>query len=304
VANYTLKILFIFFAINAFVKAASCCGGGAGASAIVTSDDRAKIFFNYKNSAYIYDVDKDKNISKRSRNEAEVLETFRLGGAYLFDNYLQLAASSTISKITKETGSLNESSTNIADTSLSVGYEFLKERYFSYWKPRGFIYFSQTIPTGNSKYEAEKPLQTDVTGGGFHQSKVGLTFYKLIKEYDFTFDTGLSYYFKERFEEVSVERYPSAELSFAFGYSPKMGAWRVGSGVSFKYDGHSELTFNDGRYNESEGVLLSTVNLSTSYMANTISYTLIYSDQTLLTTNRNTSLERALSFNLSKSFPL
>lgn len=302
--NHSLKLIFTFFVFNTIVKAASCCGGGAGASTIVTSDDRAKIFLNYKNSAYIYDVDKNNNVTKRSRNEAEVLETFKVGGAYIFDNYLQVALSTTMSKVTKETESRKESSTSIADTNMSVGYEFLKEKYFSYWKPRGFVYFAQTVPTGNSKYEAERPLQTDVTGGGFYQSKLGLTFYKLIKEYDITLDTGITYYFVEEFEDLRVKRYPSTELALAFGYSPKMGAWRFGSGVSFKYDGHSELNFDNGTYNESAGVLLSTVNVSLSYAANTVSYTLNYSDQTLLSTNENTSLERGISLNISKSFPL
>jgi len=301
--NRALVLVFLA-AIQSLTFAASCCGGGAGSSSIVTSDDRAKVYFNYKNTAYVYDVDTSGEVTKRTINESEVLETFRVGGAYLFDNYIQLALSSTISKVTKDNSLINESSTSLSDTNVSVGYEFLKEKYFSYWKPRGFVYFAQTIPTGRSKYESNKPLQTDVTGGGFNRSTVGLTFFKLLKEFDLTLNTSLSYYMKRKFSDVEVYRYPTSEIAIAGGYSPKMGMWRFGSAISFKYDGHSELQFNDGIKTNSKNLFLTNLDFSVNYMPDSISYTLIYTDQTLLNSNRNTSLERALSLNLSKSFPL
>lgn len=301
-ANYIIAIFTILFSSISF--AASCCGGGAGSSSIITSDDRVKLQFNYKNSAYLYDVDTDGDVTKRSPENSEVLESFKVSTAYQFDNYFQVAIGASVSKVTKKTSRVRESETNIADINITVGYEFLKEQYFSYWKPRGFVYVTQVLPTGNSKYETKSRLQTDVTGSGFHQTRLGVMFFKLIKEFDFTLDSNLTYYFKERFSNEEVYRYPTIESSLSFGYSPSMGDLRIGGGAAFKYDGHSELIFNNGTRQDSEGIFVTTLNLSLSYMLNDISYGVIYADQTILSGSKNTSLERSLSINLAKAFPL
>ena len=302
-AYSSLKIFFLVaFSVNTY--AASCCGGGGGSSSVVTSENRAKVYLSYRNAAYVYDVDTLGNASKRTTDEEEVLESMNIGGAYIFDNYFQLAMSTSVNKVTKRTSSKEESTSDISDSKISIAYEFLQEKYYSRWKPRGFIYFSQLVPTGNSRYDAEKPLQTDITGGGFHKSQVGLTLFKVIDNFDVTVDLNSAYYHSESFNDVSVYRFPSTEFSISAGVSPGYSPVRVGLSYSYKYDGHSELEFTDGRINHSKGSRVSTIGLGVNYLAGDISYGVNYFDQTLLAGSRNSSLEKSLLLNISKAFPL
>lgn len=298
-----ILLLLILISLNTF--SAACCGGGSGSSALIFSDHRAKLTTSYDNTAYVYYVDAEGNTEKRDKNSQEVLEKFSLSYSYLTDNFFQFSVNSNISKVTKRNNLSEESSSNLGDTTLGMAYEFFPEKYYSVWKPRGFIYLNIKMPTGNSKHEigTEGINSTDTSGIGLYSPSLGIAWFKVYKSFDFTVDTFLQGYFDRRFDSRKVERGFSYFSSFSFGYSPNSRNLRFGSTISYKKDGESKIEKSNGRIEKDSVVKLWTLSISSSYMINDRnSFGVTYRDQTVFSESRNTDLERAFVLSYNRLF--
>ena len=110
------------------------------------------------------------------------------------------------------------------------------------------MYFSQTLPTGGSVYNAKKPLATDAFGRGFYRSAAGVVFVKVMSEFDILGSFEGSYEFKRSFSSndlsistISVTPGFGASTLISLGYSPNNTNFRIGSSISYRYRSGREI---------------------------------------------------------------
>ena len=125
-----IRLVILFLFLPAKVFAASCCGGGVGASSLILGDLRARVqiqeassawYGRYKEGRYL-ELDKSPEIRR-----------FTMEAIYQSDEYWQLGASVLLEK------SVIETQKRLKSSVLNFFYEFLPEVSFSQWKPRGFF---------------------------------------------------------------------------------------------------------------------------------------------------------------------
>lgn len=190
----------------------------------------------------------------------------------------------------------DETGNSIGDVSFNINYEFLPELEFSYWKPRGFLSFYISAPTGDSIYTSSSGNPKDYTGNGTWGYSLVLNFSKILSRWDMQY--GLSYGHKQQIKQTSGEyiRYkPIGSFFTAIGYSPKWNAkCRFGVGLAALFKGESYSTV----YGRSRSSLVWDFTLQTSYMIkDNASIGLNYLDQSLVGPTYNTSVVRALLVN-------
>ena len=272
------------------IFAAACCGGGGSSSSVITSDNRAKLEVNYSNKAFVYDVSANGEISKRDSSLEEVQEKIITSFAYAFDNYLQLSTSLSTNKTTKRTNSIETSSSDLSDIVIGGAYEFLPETYYSFWKPRGFLFVNHSIPLGNGRYNSEEISGVDISSTGLHKTTLGSLFFKILGNFDLRVSGEISKYYPKSFE-FKVSKENSYNYSMGLGYSPRyLSKTRLGASVTSYVDGRFKLG------EESKNQKYTAMTMNASYMVDdTNSLILSYEDETLLGDPENTGLGRKIS---------
>lgn len=284
-ATYTI-ILLSLFSFQAY--ASSCCGGGANIPNIILGDHQWEAKLAYTNSTITNEALASGKIeSVNSKNE--ITETISLKGSYLFDSYYQIAFDLPIKKRTVESSSTESSTTEVVDPSIQFTWEFLPEFTYNPLKPRGFIFFKQLFPNGNSIYNYDDPLLSDSLSRGVFESTIGLAFYKLVYDFDYSLTLEGHYGFEREIEEKDVAPGFGYSTSLGLGYSPN-SKLRLGTSLTYWQDSAVEI---DGIEGENKYYLSTSFNLS--YMFTRSSVVLNYSDETLFDVAKNTNLAKALS---------
>lgn len=285
-ATYTL-ILLSLFTFNTY--ASSCCGGGANIPNIILGDHQWEAKLAYTNSTITNEALVSGKIeSVNAKNE--VTETISLKGSYLLDSYFQIAMDLPIKKRTVESTAKESSTTEVVDPNIQVTWEFLPELTYSLLKPRGFIFFKQLFPNGNSIYSYDDPLLSDSLSRGVFESTIGFAFYKLVYDYDYSLTLEGHYGFDREIDGKEVSPGLGYSSSLGLGYSPNTKL-RLGSSLTYWQDSAVEI---DGVEGENKYYLSTSLNLS--YMFTTSSVVLNYSDETLFKVAKNTNLAKAISF--------
>lgn len=303
--NRTLISIFcLIFSLE--VMGAACCGGGVALPSLITGDYRAQLILNMSNSAVTHSANDKHQITKRSGENQEVVETMSLSGAYLISPYLQVGGTLPYKHNTHRLENREEKSSGIGDLGLSAAYEFLPEFSYSLWKPRGHIFLKQVFPTSNSTYDSNSPLRTDIMGNGFYTTSLGLSFIKSITWLDFVL-MGAAHYKAPRTFYSENQRYrvtprPGFSGLFAIGISPFYGNFRLGSSLAYSREGKIKITGDFA--SESEKSYYYEVGLSLSYLVNDYSIGLAYTDQAYLGESSNTNLTKTLALNLIRFFSL
>ncbi|POB12923.1 hypothetical protein [Halobacteriovorax sp. DA5] len=285
-ASYTLILFTIFYTISTY--ASSCCGGGANIPNIILGDHQWEAKINYANSAVTSEAGVDGKIHNiNSKNE--VTETIALKGSYLIDSYFQFALDIPIKKRTVESPTQRTSTTEIVDPSFQFTWEFLPELTYNLIKPRGFIFFKQLIPNGNSIYSYNDPLLSDSLSRGVFESTLGFAFFKVVYEYDYSLTLEGHYGFKRTIDNKEVEPGFGYSSSLGFGYNPN-ATMRFGTSLTYWQDSAVKI---DGIEGENKYYLSTSFNYS--YMFTRSSIVLNYSDETILNIAKNTNLAKAIS---------
>ncbi|MFG1493548.1 hypothetical protein [Halobacteriovorax sp. ZH4_bin.1] len=285
-ATYTLILLTFFFSLT--TNASSCCGGGANIPNIILGDHQWEAKINYANSAVTSEAGVDGKIHNiNSKNE--VTETVALKGSYLIDSYFQIAIDIPVKKRTVESSLKETSTTEVVDPSFQLTWEFLPELTYNLLKPRGFLFFKQLIPNGNSIYSYDDPLLSDSLSRGVYESTLGLALFKVIYDYDYSVTLEGHYGFTRTIDNKEVEPGFGYSSSLGLGYNPN-ATMRIGTSLTYWQDSAVKIDDIEG---ENKYYLSTSFNYS--YMFTRSSLVLNYSDETILNVAKNTNLAKAIS---------
>ncbi len=316
----TRALIILAFLFSGRAYAGACCGAvGAGLSSMILGDFKSVYNFSYTNTGVSHDAMASGDILRRSGDTQEVFEGLVFSGAHLVSTYWQLGVNIPIRLNTFNSNTTSESSIGIGDISAQVTYEFLPELSYSAWKPKGFLYFSQTLPTGGSVYESKKPLATDAVGRGFYRSAAGVVFVKVVGEYDFLGSLEASYEIKRSFDSTVLNKsFNSKELSstsisvtpgfgassvISFGYSPKNIGFRFGSSINYRYRSGRKIEFkNEVSHAFSMGLL--NLGLNMSYIHELTSFNLSFIDDSFFGTAKNMALAKTIGLSVSQFIDL
>lgn len=301
-----INFLFILIGLITFMAsnksyAAACCGGSSQVPTLITTDDRSQIISTFSQAEIVVDnVDGDGFWYKSKNNQK--INTFKIDYTYVWDNDLQAGLSIPV----VNRSYMGETSSGLADMQTTVGYEFLPEREYNIWKPKGFVYSALILPTGKSKYESEIG-GLDSRGRGLWGVSVGLVFVKVFKNFDFVQSSEVHHYLnstksKNNGATVDISHSLGAVLQAGMGYNWDKS--RIGFGLTHSYEGPFKThykTIQTESYHDGAIENVTSLNLGYSYMMTDLSgVTVSYSNQTWLGTPRNTSLSSTVSVQLNK----
>ncbi len=222
------------------------------------------------------------------------IETLQIDVAYLFwESRLQMGLSLPL-----ERSEIAQSEWSLKRLSIVGGYEFLPERTFSYWKPRGLVFLQMGAPLSDqgSKSWLDEPPWT---------LSSGLLFLKVLGPWDGQFLVKINHsleYTTLSHSETRTKR-PGIGLQglVSGGYSvPKTGV-RMGMGIS--------PVFNDTGMDSGSGRTASSLVWNTNF---TLSYLFspeflmatTYTDPTLMGPARTTFLTQSFSLLLQRRWNL
>ena len=294
-------IALFFFQFTAY--GAACCGGSSAMPALITGDNNSQVSISQSLGKVVgRTYAKDQNVFYSEKKNYKTLTT-SLKGAHLITPLLQFGGGVSILHKDNADNSVNESKTLLGDTDLSLAYEYLPETFYSVWKPRGFVYFKQVLPTGRSNHESTTTLLTDVSGKGQYSSALGLVFTKIIKSFDWQIFGEYRYLYSEEINGKSISSSTGDSQGITIGYSPSNGAIRLSAGITRNHYSDKDITINNVLQNSDREDFWD-FELGMNYMVNDSTYTLSYTDQTILGSAQNTTLSRTISISWLERWPL
>ncbi len=300
---YQFIIFLLFFSTNAF--SAACCGGGIGLPNLITGDYKAQFGLSYANKVVTHTVTENGDFIARSKNNREVKETITFKGAVQIKDYFQLGVEAPYITNSHEVLNENEQYSDLGDPTLQLGYEFLPELTYSWWKPRGFFYLGHTFSITKSIYEAESELGSDALGTGFNTFNIGAHFFKVYRQYDFSLFANKALRESRTFQsnEESIEVVPGDINTYGIATGYSYQAYRIGINISNFYEEKKEINRNLSN-SISSAKSYTDLGLSFSYHRNLISYFFTYNDQTFWGKGRNMNLGKSYIFGITKFIEL
>jgi hypothetical protein len=293
----------VFLTITLFaqdVLAAACCGGGASLPNLITGDFKAQVSVLASNSAVTHSIDKEGGFNKRNNDSREVSESMTIMSAYQLDDLWQVGLTIPMKKNTYKTESTSESSSGLGDLKLQIAYEFLPEYSYSKWKPRGFIFLQHTFNNAKSTHESKKDHGTDALGKGFNTSSLGISFFKIKKNLDFTFMAEYHQSEQRNFtnQNQNFQVKPGAGYSalLGLGLSPKNGNLRYGMNMVSAIERPTKT--NGDIKSTSAGKETLELGLNLGYMLGDNSFVASYTDQSFFGVGKNANATKAISLNI------
>ena len=295
------ELLFLLsIVVSEVVHSAACCGGGANFPSLILSDDRAQIGLSAGSSIVIGDTNAVGRSVFRSSDDDEWINTLTLDGAVLIADRWQIGGSIPLAQRSRSTADALATDWGLADNSLTLGYEAIPEFTYSRWKPRGFLYFQLTFPTGGNIYSATKPFAVDARGRGFYTLSLGTFLIKTWGAWDTSFRIAINRSLNRNFAAAdgsTIAIHPGFDLgaAIATGYSPQQSDWRFGITLNPAYTAKT----NVGR-----SKLVWTSSLEANRLvAQQWALGLVFNDQTLIGPAKNTSLERGIAVSCRYKWP-
>lgn len=277
------------------IHAASCCGGGVAAPALVVGDDKAQVTTSYSYSQVKEDVDTEQTWYKRQ--SPETVETLRIEGAHIFKDRYQ--AGFTVPVVRRER--YDESSTGLGDVAATLAYEYLTDWDYHPWRPKGLAFLQLTLPTGKPIQEAEETYQLDSTGRGFWALGVGTLLVKNFGSWDAhtSFEIHQSFARKYANSRTQGELKPGVGGTFTLGGGYSEGMWRGGVAVAWSYEDPVNVSGTINSRGSVQRYATASVSLSCllpqEWTANAT-----YADQTIFGNPTNTNLSKSFTVLLQK----
>jgi len=234
----------------------------------------------------------------RKRQENESSRIFRVEGAHVFSDRWQAGGALPI----QQRANSEDSSAGLGDGILSVGYEYLPDWEYHPIRPKGVGFLQLTLPTGRSIYESEEENGLDSRGRGFWAIGAGTLLTKNFLRYDFFSSLELHHAFSKTVEHDGYKSRltPGEGGSLAIGAGYNLTDFRFGAGIAWTYEAPIDVS---GSVLSSNGTLQrsATMNIVATYFADAEWATMLsYSDQTLMGSPLNTSLERSVRVQLQR----
>lgn len=286
------------------VFAASCCGGGSSFPGLITTDSKAQLSLS---STYLNEVGKakqrDQYVYYNEDKKRESLQSL-LSASYMTSEFSQLSLNLSYVQRQYEQGDYNEKSHNLGDSEISFAYEFFPEKEYSWWKPRGFIFLSLTLPTGKTNYQSSELLYSDVSGKSQWALAIGGAFTKVNGPFDFQGSFKVAHRFKESFSKVKVAGSEFLSTLLSVGYSPRKSSFRFGASHIYFFETKRSV-INGPKETETFDEYYHELALSSHYMlSDEFSTGIIFADQTLIGPVQNTSLSRKITIQILKRWSL
>lgn len=273
--------------------ASACCGGALALPSLITRDEKALLTQSLSVGRVQSDVDARGYWTKKSDTDETL--TLKIEGAALLSDRWQSGGSMPIVTRSGSRGS----STNPGDFSAQIGYEFLPEWSYHPWRPRGVGSLTLTAPTVKSIYETNDSSIT--TGRGFWTLGAGAAFTRAWIKWDSQLTLEAHKSFDRQVSTAGFEGRikPGFGASLSAGAGYHIGQNRVGFAISSNHEDRIDAEGSVISTGSSQRWMTGT--LSASHNAgNDWSWTLSYSDQTLLGDPSNTSLSKTWAFALQK----
>jgi hypothetical protein len=221
--------------------AAACCGSAGNIPSLITTDDRTQLGLSVGHSQAVLESQGEESAVLRGSSDQEFQQILKLEGASLLSDKWQFGFGVPVSRRSRQVlSSGSAASMGVGDVSFQVSYEILPEYLFSSFRPKGYVFFGFTVPTGVSAYQSLLPFRVDVTGRGFFRPGMGFVFVKSWNYFD-AFLMGEGHVPLPRTFETSLG---SLGVSAGYGVSGTLGVgWnflrsmRLGLSLSPSYDG-------------------------------------------------------------------
>lgn len=297
-----LLFLFSFFFLLFSTRSsfgAACCGGGGSQSPLISNDDQTQVSIGYSSSDVVVDNVDQNGYWRRFKNHQSI-QTVKAQAATLLSDRLQLGVSIPIIKRER----LGVSHSGLGDVAVSVGYEFLPEWDYHVYRPKGFGFFSLTLPTGYSRYESNE-AGLDSRGNGFWAVSAGALLTKTISDFDgfLIFDLHRSFSKRVKTDVFTGRAEPGFGTNLGLGLGYNFNEWRAGSSITWTAEDKVNLQSDEGIRVDGAVEKYATASLSASYLANeSWSGTLSYTDQTWFGSPVNTSLARGVALQVQRRF--
>jgi hypothetical protein len=282
------------------VKAASCCGGGFAVPLLITGDDKAQVTTTLSSAQIDTDVFADGVWRRRdARDETRLL---KIEAARIFKDRFQYGFAIPVQWRHRDDIQDGDSS-GLGDISAQMGYEYLPDWDYSYWRPRGVGFLTLTAPTGRSIYDSEIMTGMETQGRGFWSVGAGTA---LTKAWT-VWDMNSIFEIHRAFEKSVHNSQLDGTVTPGWGGTASIGAgysirdFRFGGALAWAYEDAIVVRGN----NSSDGSVQrwATGTLIASYLSNDHwAGSLSYSDQTLFGDPLNANLSKALAITLQKKW--
>ena len=288
----SLALLF-FFTLSHYAIGAACCNSSSNIPSLITNDSLGQITISTSSAKVIGDAPTHGTSVFRKSSDDEWTHTLTIDASRNFFDLWQIGTRIPFVYKSRDTTSNSASAYGFGDISTTLGYEFLPEYYYSPYKPKGYLFFQSTFPTGSNIYESSQSFAIDARGKGFYTFTLGSLLLKKWQRLDTSLSFAVSKSLNRTFKSSDgsqIHVKPSYDFtgSLGIGYAfTQKRSLRFGLRLTPAYTGHTnqssyKLVWNtiaEGSYSFNDNWMLS----------------LNYSDQTLIGPARNTSLERAVS---------
>lgn len=300
------KFLLLLFVFPALLRAAACCGGGSLLPSLITGDDRAQVSAVVSYDSVRSDAFPDGRVFPRDNDDTEITQTLKLHGAYVFYERLQAGIEIPVVRRLRNVSGQDETTSGLGDITATVGYEWLPERVYSAWQPRGFGFFRIMAPTGRSIYESQSPLNSDIFGKGFYQLAVGNLMMKTWGKWDAFLSAEWHWTLPRSFQtsgagNVSFNSSWGASAQTGFGFNPDR--FRIGLSLSPVYEAAQSTSGRLASAGASKVVWNSSAHFGVRWDSEWSS-SITYTDQTLLGGATNNTLSRSVALLVQKRFEL
>ncbi len=278
--------------MRASVWGAACCGGGSSSANLLTTDDRLQWSIQSTFSEVTVDY-VDTQGQWFAADERVQVVTHKIENAFLLSDLWQAGVSLPLIQKKKA----GESASGLGDVALNLGYEYLPDWDYSFWRPRGLAYIQLVAPTGVSSEESTSPYKLDTRGRGFWKLGVGTNLSKGRGPWDGSLSAEVHYAFEKPVQSSEFQGVlkPGWGGLAAVGLGYNFLDWRVGAGLAWVYE--DPLRREGTSIQEALLKKLATGSVSLGYLfpeheGKKWGITLSYADQTLFGDPFNTSLEQ------------
>lgn len=300
--NYNSFFMSVFILFNSeIIFAASCCGGGFSAPALITGDPKSQFTTSFSQSRVDSDVSTSGIWQKRQTDDQS--QTLKLDGAFIISDRYQIGLSLPIQQrsVTSPEGGR---SVGFGDISILGGFEFLPDWDYSPWRPKGIVYTSILIPSGKSIYENDNLNGLKTTGRGFWALGLGTFLTKAFRKWDGFINLELH---RSLEKDVSNSEFrgkimPGYGLSYSLGLGYNWGSFRLGHSIAWTQE--DPINSSGSLTTTAKEQRVATGSFSLRYLIQDyFSSSLTYSDQAWYGDPSNTTLNKMVLISFQKSWP-
>ena len=300
-----MKLLFLLICSlkPGFALAASCCGGGSAFPGVVTGDYKGQLTSTLIQGEVIADAINGEYF-KREEPGNDTSKTVILQTAWVLKEAWQASLTVPVIERKKVIGSTSEGSTGLGDISLGLNYEILPELTYSWWKPRGFSFFTLHLPTSPSKYETTDSFNTEARGDGFYALSTGVLFTRTLGSFDLLAGASLRYRLNRSIQSKEIKPGTTHTIAIGSGYNLPNSNYRLGLTVEKQHTSSYQI-FSEEQNSTTSNIDVWNTTITANYLIQLEwMVALNYSDQTLLGPANNSPLERSIGVQLQKRWSL